>query len=127
MAATAAVLRLPICGASSTSNPFQSIDTLSQSTPPPFGSTALSSGLLQLEIQIALPRTRNARQTHMGRSARAVASTEGISEAAEGMSSEAENGNGLSDGTQFLRPHLLTLAPYTPIEPFEVSGRLQAC
>ena len=26
----------------------------------------------------------------------------------------------VSDGTQFLRPHLLKLAAYTPIEPFEI-------
>merc|ERR1712137_169330 len=39
--------------------------------------------------------------------------------ASAGTNPAAGNGNAI-DGTTFLRRHLLELAPYTPIEPFEV-------
>jgi hypothetical protein len=36
------------------------------------------------------------------------------------VSASADAPVAITKGASFIRPHLLTLAPYTPIEPFEV-------
>ena len=126
MAATAAVLRTSTSAvATSLQTTARSSDVLQQTITPPFGSIALSSRIQQLDTQTQSGSFASDRpsQKRMAGCARAVAITEGVSAAAEERGDEAD-GNGALDGTQFLRPHLLSLAPYTPIEPFEVrSGK----
>lgn len=55
------------------------------------------------------------------RCVRPVMQAAATSSGASSSTAHAANGTGAKgSGTQFLRPHLLKLAPYTPIEPFEV-------
>ncbi|GAQ81961.1 histidinol-phosphate aminotransferase [Klebsormidium nitens] len=127
MAATAAVLRVPTSAvATSLQNTVRSSDVLQQTITPPFGSIVLSSRIQQLNTltQSSSFVGDKPSENRMAGCARAVATTEGLSAAAEGRGDETDS-NGALDGTQFLRPHLLSLAPYTPIEPFEIlSARL---
>jgi hypothetical protein len=85
-----------------------------------FGSISLSSGIQQLQAQspIVFRMDRDLAHNRVAGCPRAVATTEGASAGAKAI--DSDSGTESTDGTQFLRPHLLSLAPYTPIEPFEV-------
>lgn len=85
-----------------------------------FGSISLSSGIQQLQAQspIVFRMDRDSAHTRVAACPRAVATTEGAPAGAKAIDSDSNAES--TDGTQFLRPHLLSLAPYTPIEPFEV-------